>query len=80
MGGIGVWQLLIVLAIILVLFGTRKLRSIGSDLGGAVQGFKSAVKGEKSEGEVDADQMEYVSAEGEEGAAAAKKDAADKQA
>lgn len=65
MGGIGVWQLLIVLAIILVLFGTRKLRSIGSDLGGAVQGFKSAVKGEGDKSDEDAEgHIEY--AEGEE--------------
>lgn len=65
MGGIGVWQLLIVLAIILVLFGTRKLRSIGSDLGGAVQGFKSAVKGEGDKSDEGAEgHIEY--AEGEE--------------
>ena len=67
MGGIGVWQLLIVLAIILVLFGTRKLRSIGSDLGGAVQGFKSAVKGEgeKSDDEDAEGHIEHASTEGE---------------
>ena len=64
MSGIGVWQLLIVLAIILVLFGTRKLRSIGSDLGGAVQGFKSAVKGEGDKSDEAAEGIEY--AEGEE--------------
>ncbi len=42
--GISIWQLLIVLAIVLLLFGTKKLRNLGSDLGGAVKGFKSAVK------------------------------------
>lgn len=43
-GGISIWQLLIVLAIILLLFGTKKLKNIGSDLGGAVKGFKGAMK------------------------------------
>jgi len=46
--GISIWQLLIVLAIVIVLFGTKKLKNIGSDLGGAVKGFKNAVnEGEK---------------------------------
>lgn len=44
LSGISIWQLLIVLVIIMLLFGTKKLRNIGSDLGGAVKGFKSAVK------------------------------------
>tara|TARA_B100000676_G_C17732465_1_gene657093 strand:+ start:501 stop:752 length:252 start_codon:yes stop_codon:yes gene_type:complete len=43
-GGISIWQLLIVLVIVLLLFGTKKLRNLGSDLGGAVKGFKSSVK------------------------------------
>lgn len=42
--GISIWQLLIVLVIVMLLFGTKKLRNIGSDLGGAVKGFRSAVK------------------------------------
>lgn len=42
--GISVWQLLIVLAIVLVLFGAKRLRGVGSDLGGAIKGFKQAVK------------------------------------
>jgi sec-independent protein translocase protein TatA len=42
-GGISVWQLLIVLAILLLLFGTKKLRNIGGDLGGALKGFKKAM-------------------------------------
>ena len=44
LGGIGVWQLLIILVIIILIFGTKKLRNIGSDLGGALKNFKSAVK------------------------------------
>ena len=46
LGGIGVWQLLIILLIVFMLFGTKKLRNLGSDLGGALKGFKSAMKDE----------------------------------
>ena len=42
-GGISLWQLLIILAIVVLLFGTKKLRGMGSDLGSAVKGFKKAV-------------------------------------
>ena len=42
--GISIWQLLIILVIVMLLFGTKKLRNLGSDLGGAVKGFRSAVK------------------------------------
>lgn len=41
--GISIWQLLIILAIVLVLFGAKRLRNVGSDLGGAIKGFKKAV-------------------------------------
>lgn len=44
MGAMSVWHWLIVLVIILLVFGTKKLRNIGSDLGGAVKGFKEGVK------------------------------------
>jgi len=44
MMGISIWQLLIVLLIIVLLFGTKKLRSIGKDMGGAVKGFREAVQ------------------------------------
>lgn len=43
MGGISVWQLLIIAVIVVLLFGTKKLRGIGGDLGGAVKGFKKAM-------------------------------------
>jgi len=43
-GGIGIWQLLIILVIIILLFGTKKLRHIGSDLGGAIKSFRSSLK------------------------------------
>ena len=47
MGGISVWQLLIVAVIVVLLFGTKKLRNLGGDLGSAVKGFKNAVTDEK---------------------------------
>ena len=47
MGGISIWQLLIILVIVVLLFGTKRLKSIGSDLGGAVKGFKKAVTDEE---------------------------------
>ncbi|MFC5079249.1 Sec-independent protein translocase protein TatA [Vibrio thalassae] len=43
MGGISIWQLLIIAVIVVLLFGTKKLRGIGGDLGGAVKGFKKAM-------------------------------------
>jgi len=43
-GGIGIWQLIIILVIVVMLFGTKKLRTLGSDLGGALKGFKTAMK------------------------------------
>ena len=43
MGGISIWQLLIVVAIIVLLFGTKKLRNLGADLGESVKGFKKAM-------------------------------------
>lgn len=50
MGGISIWQLLIIFAIIVLLFGTKKLRGMGSDLGSAVKGFKNAVnEGDKAD-------------------------------
>ncbi|WP_263082067.1 twin-arginine translocase TatA/TatE family subunit [Endozoicomonas sp. Mp262] len=48
-GGIGIWQLLIILLIVIVLFGTKKLKTIGTDLGGAVKGFKKAIDTEENE-------------------------------
>ena len=40
LGGISIWQLVIILLIVVMLFGTNKLKTLGSDLGGAVKGFK----------------------------------------
>jgi sec-independent protein translocase protein TatA len=44
MGSLSIWHWLIVLVIIMLVFGTKKLRNIGSDLGGAVKGFKEGIK------------------------------------
>ena len=43
MGGISVWQLAIVAVIVVLLFGTKKLRNLGSDLGSSIKGFKKAI-------------------------------------
>ena len=45
-GGISIWQLLIVLAIVIMLFGTKRLRNIGGDLGSAIKGFKQSMSDE----------------------------------
>jgi sec-independent protein translocase protein TatA len=55
MGSFSIWHWLIVLLIVLLIFGTKKLRNIGTDLGGAVKGFKDGMKGEeppKANGEI----------------------------
>ena len=50
--GISVWQLLIILAIVLVIFGAKKLRNLGGDLGGAIKNFKQSMReGEEAEKE-----------------------------
>jgi sec-independent protein translocase protein TatA len=52
MGSFSIWHWLIVLLIVVMVFGTKKLKNIGSDLGGAVKGFKDGLK----EGEQSADE------------------------
>lgn len=53
MGSFSIWHWLVILAIVLLLFGTKRLKNLGSDLGGAIKGFKSAVKDEdKKDAEV----------------------------
>lgn len=51
MAGISLWQLLIILAIVVMLFGTKRLRSIGTDLGEAIKGFKKSVNDEDTKPE-----------------------------
>ena len=59
--GISIWQLVIVLLIVLLLFGAKRLRNVGSDLGSAVKGFKKAVSEEEEKPE--AEQLEKREAE-----------------
>ncbi|MDN2664653.1 twin-arginine translocase TatA/TatE family subunit [Psychromonas sp. 14N.309.X.WAT.B.A12] len=63
MGGIGIWQLVIIAVIVIVLFGTKKLRGIGGDLGGAIKGFKKAIKDEDNATELDKKSPESLKAE-----------------
>ena len=44
MGGLSIWHWVIVLVVVLLIFGTKKLRNMGEDLGGAVKGFKQGMK------------------------------------
>jgi sec-independent protein translocase protein TatA len=48
-GGIGIWQLLIILVIVILLFGTKKLKNIGGDLGGAIKNFRTSMKDAENE-------------------------------
>lgn len=48
MGTLSIWHWLVILAIVLLLFGTKRLRNIGSDMGNAIKGFKNAVKDEQN--------------------------------
>ena len=59
MGSFSIWHWLIVLLVVVVIFGTKKLRNIGSDLGGAVKGFKEGMKsgGDSPETEVPPQQV-----------------------
>lgn len=51
MGSFSIWHWLIVLLVVVLIFGTKKLKNIGSDLGSAVKGFKDGVKGGAESGE-----------------------------
>jgi sec-independent protein translocase protein TatA len=53
MGSISIWHWLIVLLVVLLIFGTKKLRNMGGDLGGAVKNFKEAVKDENAKASED---------------------------
>jgi sec-independent protein translocase protein TatA len=62
MGSFSIWHWLIVLVIVLLIFGTKKLRNMGSDLGGAVKGFKDGMKSDepaKKPGEIGASGTTY---------------------
>lgn len=60
--GLSVTHLLVVLAIVVVVFGTKRLRNIGADLGGAIKGFRTAIK-EGEEDKPDGDKSEAIEGE-----------------
>jgi sec-independent protein translocase protein TatA len=55
MGSMSIWHWLLVLLVVVLVFGTKKLRNIGSDLGSAVKGFKDGMKSEPDKGDVKAE-------------------------
>jgi len=59
LSNVSIWQLLIVLVIVIAIFGTKRLKTLGSDLGGAVKGFRSAMN------EADKDTTEKISNQSE---------------
>ena len=63
LGGISLWQLLIILLIVVLIFGTKRLGSIGGDLGGAVKGFRKAMSDAEKEDEADPEQLDKPDAE-----------------
>ncbi|MEQ3640440.1 MAG: Sec-independent protein translocase subunit TatA [Alteromonas sp.] len=58
MGGISIWQLLIILVIVVLLFGTKRLKGIGTDLGSAIKGFKKEIT--EDDKDADFDQKKQV--------------------
>ena len=64
MGSFSIWHWLIVLLIVVLVFGTKKLRNIGSDVGGAVKNFKDAVREEQQSPKLD-DAYEGETVDGE---------------
>ena len=65
LGGISIWQLLIILVIVVMVFGTKKLRNMGGDLGSAVKGFKKSVKEEPdSDSKIEGDPIQVTESDG----------------
>ncbi len=63
--GFGVTELIIILVIVLVLFGAKRLKNVGSDLGSAVKGFKTAIKDEETKPKENIEKSESNVIEGE---------------
>jgi sec-independent protein translocase protein TatA len=59
LGGISIWQLLIILAIVVMLFGTKRLRNIGGDLGEAIKGFRNSMSGDDKKSD-EADEQDDI--------------------
>ena len=64
LGGISIWQLLIILAIVVMLFGTKRLRNIGGDLGEAIKGFKNSMSNDPDEKKQNDDEQTLSDNEG----------------
>ncbi|TVQ72611.1 MAG: Sec-independent protein translocase subunit TatA [Oceanospirillales bacterium] len=62
-GGISIWQLVIVLGIVVLLFGTKKLRNLGGDLGSAVKGFKKAMNDDEQKEASEAQENKKLTAD-----------------
>jgi len=60
MGSFSIWHWLIVLVIVLLIFGTKKLRNVGQDLGGAVKGFKDGLKEASADKPAEAESAQQV--------------------
>ena len=73
-GGISIWQLLIILVIVLLLFGTKRLRNLGGDLGNAVKGFKKAMGDEEKKAENEPEKLEKADEKVIDGEATREKD------
>jgi sec-independent protein translocase protein TatA len=58
LGGINIWSLIIILLIVALIFGTKRLRGIGGDLGGAIKGFKKAINDDTKQNDDAVDQAE----------------------
>jgi sec-independent protein translocase protein TatA len=58
LGGVSIWQLLIILLIVVLVFGTKKIRTIGGDLGGAIRAFRKSVEEPEREAEEPSPKLE----------------------
>lgn len=63
--GIGIWQLLIVLLIVVIVFGSKRLRNVGSDLGSAFRGFKKEMNSDESEEQSKSESLEQKRTQGD---------------
>jgi sec-independent protein translocase protein TatA len=73
MGGISIWQLLIILLIVVLVFGAKKIRGLGGDVGAAIKNFKQAMKEGSEEDEEDSPKTDTKTGEVIEGEVTSKK-------
>ena len=73
-GGISIWQLLIILLIVVMLFGTKRLKGLGSDLGDAIKGFKKSMGSDEDKPAVDEHKGQTIDAQARKVEEPAKKD------